>query len=262
KEKKPALPGRRPSTCNPVTAWQRAACERASPDGSGETFRGARSVVRSVSMSDRLTAATVLVFALACRPGVDARRDGVQAAQQCQANRTSLIELVESLPEKGLALRGRTDLPVASLGGVIGAGRVVDVAADLVLLDGENIPGQDPTERLEELGKRRAESAEAARQAPPVTRPLLYLAVEGTMDVRTLRGYLAAIPRDYDAHLVFQAPPPEKADRNAKASVSERLLSEMDSPTRHTLAREAYREHARCAPVQEAVDGIRAGDPA
>ena len=32
-------------------------------------------------------------------------------------------------------------------------------------------------------------------------------------------------------------------------------------PTRHGLAREAYREHARCEPVQKAVDGVGAGDP-
>jgi hypothetical protein len=45
------------------------------------------------------------------------------------------------------------------------------------------------------------------------------------------------------------------------ASVAERLLSEVDLPTRHALAREAYRKHARCAPVQHALDGVAAGDP-
>jgi len=218
-------------------------------------------VVRSFSMSVRLTAASVLVFGLACRPGVEGHGAGVESAEQCQANRTSLIELVESLPEKGLALRGRTDLPVASLGGVIGAGQVVDVAADLVLLDGKSIVGQNPTERLEELGKRLAEGAKPTREAQHGPRPLVYLAVEGSLDVRTLRGYLGVIPREYDVHLVFQAPAPETSDEKSGASVSERLLSEMDLPTRHELAREAYRKHARCAPVQGAIDGVAAGDP-
>lgn len=213
-------------------------------------------MVRSVSMSVRLTAASLVVLSVACRPGLDAPA-GVLSAEVCQANRTSLIELVESLPEKGLALRGRTDLPVASLGGVIGAGQVVDVAADSVLLDGKSIEGQNPTERLEELGKRLAEGA----NSPGVPHPLLYLAVEGSMDVRTLRGYLGSIPRAYDVHLVFQAPVPEDSGKPSSASVSERLLSEMDLPTRHALAREAYRQHARCAPVQTAVDGVAAGDP-
>lgn len=213
-------------------------------------------MVRSVSMSVRLTAASFLLLSVACRPGLDAAA-GVESAEQCQTNRTSLIELLESLPAKGLALRGRTDLPVASLGGVIGAGQVVDVAADSVLLDGKVIEGQNPTERLQELGKRLADGA----QASSGPRPILYLAVEGSMDVRTLRGYLGSIPRAYDVHLVFQAPVPEDSGKGSSASVSERLLTEMDLPTRHALAREAYRQHARCAPVQAAVDGIAAGDP-
>jgi hypothetical protein len=81
------------------------------------------------------------------------------------------------------------------------------------------------------------------------------------MDVRTLRGYLAAIPRAYDVQLVFQAPAPESASERERASVPARLLSEVDLPTRHAIAREAYQEHARCEPVQSAVDGVRAGDP-
>lgn len=216
-------------------------------------------MVRSVSMSSRLTAASLLVFGLACRPNVEAA--GVPSAAQCQANRTNLIELLESLREKGLALRGRTDLPVASLGGVIGAGHVVDVAADSVLLDGRAVEGQNPTERLQELGKRLTEAAQAAQQPSGAPRPLLYLAAPGGMDVRTLRGYLGSIPRSYDVYLVFQAPVPEGSAEQPGASVSERLLSEMDLPTRHALAREAYLQHARCAPVQAALEGVPAGDP-
>jgi hypothetical protein len=211
-------------------------------------------------MSGRLTAASLVLSCLACRQSLDTPAGGVQTAEQCHASRASLLELVESLPEKGLALRGRGDLPVASLGGVIGAGRVVDVAADSVLLDGAAILGQNPTERLQELGKQLADGATPTPESPQVPRPLIYLAVEKSMDVRTLRGYLAAIPRAYDVHLVFQAPAPD-TEGNAPASVSERLLSETDLPTRHALAREAYRKHARCAPVQTAVDGVPAGDP-
>jgi hypothetical protein len=209
-------------------------------------------------MSVRLIAASFLVFGVACRAGLGAPDDGVQSAEQCQANRTSLIELLESLPEKGLALRGRSDLPVASLGGVIGAGRVVDVAADSVLLDGRAVEGQNPGERLQQLAQRLADGA----PSPSVPRPLLYLAVEGSMDVRTLRGYLGSIPRAYDVYLVFQAPAPDGPGKSSDASVSERLLSEMDLPTRHALARDAYRKHARCAPARAAVDGVAAGDPA
>jgi hypothetical protein len=204
-------------------------------------------------MSRSLTALSVLVTGLCCKQNLSTPAARAPTAEECIANRSSLIELLESLPEKGLALRGRSDLPVASLGGVIGSGRVVDVAADAVLLDGKPILGQNATERLAELGKQLADGAK-----PAVPRPLIYLAVEGSMDVRTLRGYLAAIPRGYDTYLVFQAPPPQPG---SGASVSERLLSEVDQATRQALAREGYRKYARCAPLQTAVDGVAAGDP-
>jgi len=203
--------------------------------------------------------ALAVLACLACKQNLNAPAEGPPSAEQCQANRTTLIELLESLPEKGLGLRGRTDLPVASLGGVIGAGRVVDVAADDVLLDGVSVPGANRTERQQELGKRLAEGAVPTPESPGVPRPLLYLAVEGSMDVRTLRGYLAVIPRAYDLHLVFQAPAPEA--QSSGASLSERLLSEPDLPTRQELARKGYAEHARCSHVQTAVDGVAAGDP-
>jgi hypothetical protein len=209
-------------------------------------------------MSRRPTAIAVLLACLGCRQSLNEPAGGVPSPEQCRTNRASLIDLLESLPEKGLGLRGRTDLPVASLGGVIGAGRVLDIAADSVLLDGSSIEGQNPTERAEALGQSLAGGADPTPESPNVPRPLLYLAVEGGMDVRTLRHYLAAIPRAYDVHLIFQAPAPESV---RGASVSERLLSETDLPTRDALAREAYKKHARCAPVEKAVDGVAAGDP-
>jgi hypothetical protein len=209
----------------------------------------------------RLAAASLLASGLACRPSSAPPAEAPVSPAQCQMNRSNLLDLLESLPEKGLALRGRTDLPVASLGGVIGAGRVVDIAEGSVLLDGEALEGQSASARLAELGRRLADGAKPTPEQPAVPRPLIYLAAPGNMDVRTLRGYMAGIPRGYDVHLVFQAPAPESASSSENASVSERLLSETDLPTRHNLAREAYRQHARCAPVQSAVDGVAAGDP-
>ena len=197
-------------------------------------------MVHSVVMSARLTAASVLIVGLACRPNLQATAEAAQSAEQCRGNRNTLIELLESLPEKGLALRGRADLPVASLGGVIGAGQVVDVASDSVLLDGQGIEGQNPTERLEQLGARLSEIADGLPASS--VRPLIYLAVEGSMDVRTLRGFLAAIPRTYDAQLVFQAPVPDAAAGSPQASVSERLLTETDLPLTRRFA------GPRCAP--------------
>jgi hypothetical protein len=209
-------------------------------------------------MLRRPTAIALLSVCLCCRQSLNSPAEGAPTPEQCRTNRASLIDLLESLPEKGLGLRGRNDLPVASLGGVIGSGRVLDIAADSVLLDGQSIDGQNPTERAEALKRSLAGGADPTPASPNVPRPLVYLAVERGMDVRTLRNYLTAIPRTYDVHLVFQAPAPETT---SGVSVSERLLSETDLPTRDALAREAYRKHARCAPVQKAVDGVPAGDP-
>lgn len=212
-------------------------------------------------MLPRIAVASLIASCLACRQSAVPPAEAPLSPEQCQMNRSSLLDLLESLPDEGLALRGRADLPVASLGGVIGAGRVVDVAPDALLLDGQVLPGSGTGERLEELGRRLAEGAVPTPEQPSVPRPLIYLAAPGNLDVRTLRAYLGAIPRGYDVHLVFQAPAPEASSPSAATSASDRLLSETDLATRHSVAREAYREHARCAQVQTAVDGVAAGDP-
>ena len=209
----------------------------------------------------RITALGVLASCLCCQPSASTPAAAAPNPEQCRRSRASLLDLLESLPEKGLGLRGRADLPVASLGGVIGAGRVLDVSEDTLLLDGQSLSGDTLAARLRTLAEQLAAGAEPTPESPGVPRPLLYVAAPGGMDVRTLRGYLAVIPRGYDVQLVFQAPIPERPATGAGASVSERLLTEPDLPTRQQLAREAYREHARCEPVQNAVDGVAAGDP-
>ena len=218
-------------------------------------------MVLSYTMLQRIAALGVFASCLCCRPSGSAPAAAAPSPEQCRSSQTSLLELLESLPETGLALRGRTDLPAASLGGVMGTGRVLDVTADSVLLDGQSVSGENPAARLRELGQRLEAGAEPTPESPGVPRPLLYLAAPGGMDVRTLRSYLAGVPRGYDVHLVFQAPAPDRPAIGAEMQVAERLLSEPDLPTRHELAREAYRKHARCEPVQKAVDGVAAGDP-
>jgi hypothetical protein len=211
-------------------------------------------------MLQRITALGVLASCLGCQP----RASGAAAApspESCRRDRASLIELLESLPDKGLGLRGRADLPVASLGGVIGAGRVLDIDGDSLALDGRRLDGESQEARSRALAQSLEAGAEPTPESPGVPRPLLYVAASASLDVRTLRQHLAVIPRSYDVQLVFQAPAPDRATLGSGAQVSERLLSEPDLPTRHGLAREAYREHARCESVQKAVDGVGAGDP-
>jgi hypothetical protein len=203
-----------------------------------------------------------LIGAFACQPSLRPAVEGSESAESCQANKGQLIQLLEALPEKGLAVRGRADLPIATLGGVIGGGRVVDIANDGLLLDGEALGGHTALERGEQLRTRLVGDAESSALPPGATRPLLYLAVAGATDIRALRGYLQAIPRSFDVHLVFQAPPPKGGSQaQAGASVAERLRSESDFARRHALARDAYHEFARCEPVRKAVETVGAGDP-
>jgi len=202
----------------------------------------------------RRTAVATLLLA-ACQSGT--RPAAVaESPEACLANQTRLVQLLEALPDKGLAVRGRADLPVASLAGVIGGGRVVDISSDALLLDGAPLAGADTVARVGEL-----EARLRAATGPEVQHALLYLAVSGNTDVHTLRKYLRAIPRAYDIHLVFQSPPPQSAAASQSSSVAERLRTETDLDKRRELARSAYAELARCPQLLTAVDGVAAGDP-
>lgn len=211
---------------------------------------------RRASLGVTLSAALGLLSTLGCRSGAGGAAVA-ESPEVCQANQTRLIQLLESLPERGLAVRGRSDLPAASLAGVIGSGRVVDIGPDALLLDGAPLPGADTPARLTELEKALKDSA-----GPGVGHSVLYLSIAATTDVRTLRKYLRAIPRAYDLHLVFQSPPAGGASAAAgAASAAERLRTEPDVAKRRDLAHSAYAELARCPALLSAVDGVAAGDP-
>lgn len=201
------------------------------------------------------SAAVGLLLAMACRSGAGSRAAVAESPEVCQANQSRLIQLLESLPERGLAVRGRADLPAASLSGVIGSGRVVDIAPDALLLDGTALPGADAATQLVALEKALKESA-----GPGIGHAILYLSVAANTDVHTLRKYLRIIPRAYDVHLVFQSPQPSAASAQS-ASVAERLRTEPDTAKRRELAHSAYAELARCPALVSAVDGVAAGDP-
>lgn len=210
----------------------------------------------------RRSPALVLValgFQLACRAGAATAPAQVAVSpEQCESNKAELLALLDALPERGLALRGRDDLPVASLGGVIGSGRVLDIAGDTLLLDGEPLPGQDVGERIERLRQRLSETPPPRA---PAAASLLYVAATRDLDAASLRTYLGAIPRHYDLQLVFRAPAPASSDAPEAARIADQLRSERDIPKRHAVARAAYARHARCPAVLSAIGGVPAGDP-
>jgi hypothetical protein len=202
----------------------------------------------------------VLIASVACHPG-SMSGDSAQSAESCRAGQGHLIELLDELPHRGLAVRGRSDLPTASLGSVVGGGHVIDVAKDAWLLDGEAIAGTNADERLAALRERLSQPLPPPETAgvPPT---LLYLAVGGDTDARTLRGYLSAIPRRFAVYLLFQAPPPPGTTRSdSVSSVAERLRSESDPTKRSLVSRAAFGEWAHCKAALDAVDSVGAGDP-
>ena len=196
---------------------------------------------------------------LACRPNVATPTQRIESAEQCSESQARLVDLLEALPERGLAMRGRNDLPLATLGGVIGSGRVVDISEEALLLDGEPLPGLTIEDRIRSLRERLAPAPGAETSAPSPR--VLYVAANRDLDVRSLRNYLAAVPRSYELHLVFQSPPSDTQESGEGASFADQLRSERDLPTRHALAREAYARHARCTDLLTAVDAVPAANP-
>ncbi len=55
-----------------------------------------------------------LFWVSACQSGAGPEARAPESPEVCQNNQTQLIRLLETLPEKGLAVRGRSDLPVAT----------------------------------------------------------------------------------------------------------------------------------------------------
>ncbi len=184
--------------------------------------------------------------AVACQPLAPA---GAGAPQQvnCPADQADIVQLLKSLPERPSSVQGRPDLPVASLGGVIREGRAVNIGSDSLSLDGVLVPGETPSQRIEELQRRFAAEGNAATGA----RQAVYLTLPREIDARTFRKYLVAIPSRYQALLVFQTPAPENGS-NGTALAS--FLAEPDPAKRAALAEPAYAEHARCGAINGAVD--------
>jgi hypothetical protein len=194
-----------------------------------------------------------LIGAAACQPPPAASAGAPQTS--CPADQAELVQLLSSLPEQPSRVRGRPDLPVASLGGVIREGRAVDIGQQSLSLDGEPLPGATPGQRIDELARRLA--AEGSAEAS--LRPAVYLTLPRDIDARTFRKYLAAIPSRYQALLVFQTPAPAN---NSSGSALGRFLAEVDPARRGALAEPAYEEHARCGAINAAVGDVEDKSPA
>ena len=77
------------------------------------------------------------------------------AAPTCQSDQARLIAFVDALPDHGVAIEARSDLPRAALDGVIGDGHTLEVDDTATLLDGQPMPGGGRAARLAEVSAAR-----------------------------------------------------------------------------------------------------------
>lgn len=208
----------------------------------------------------------LLSMPLSCSPRQGEPRAAAAAQlESCEQQRQELIGLLERLPERRVAGAVRVQLPKAALGGTVGVGPVLEVDAQAAWLDGEPLGGTSHTARAASLeGSLRAvldqhaAGATAETKASGARQPTLYIAGAASLDVRTLRTYLRAVPESVALRLLFDAPPLAIDDDTERGGhdLAARLLGERDPEKRRELAREGYQEFAECSNVRDAVDAV------
>jgi hypothetical protein len=198
-------------------------------------------------------------FVLGCQDKAAPPPASASASASCEAHVPHWIERIKAAPEVTQPARARADLPVASLGGVVGDGKWVEVREHAVLLDGQTLPGKTDPEQLRALTDQLSAGwgANGLPSAAEKKEPL-YLSVGATTDVRALRAILEAIPTSFAVQLVFQTP---AADASKAGSELTKLPYEADPAARSRLARSAYAQATRCAPLLDALAAVPERDP-
>lgn len=196
------------------------------------------------------------VVAGACRAGVSAPSQRAGTGESCETGRRELLSVLERLPDRALASSVGVELPRAALGGSLGPGPVLEISEQRVRLDGEAIPGGSVPERLKNLEPRLAGLSTNGAEAPT-----LYVAASKETDVRTLRRYLALVPRAFRLRLIFGAPPlpADSEGEQSSHALAASLLAERDPTKRRELARTGYHQLAECSSIREAAastDGL------
>lgn len=197
---------------------------------------------------------------LACSDKTAAPAATATDVESCDTLVPRWIERLRAAPDVTSTTRSRSDLPVASLAGVVGEGPWVEARPDALSLDGEPLPGATEAQRLAALQSRLGLGPDGEEIPPPAEkRPPLYLSLAAQTDVRTVRSYLRAIPRSFDVQLVFQAPPMDEAA--SPAPELQHLPAESDPAAREALARAAYGRATRCEPMLDALSSVTATEP-
>jgi hypothetical protein len=213
-----------------------------------------------VKAGSRQHGLAIIAVVLAALVGCSARRPSSPARPEtpaeCDQRKHQLVDFVASLPARSVAAPTRVDLAVSTLGGVPGAGSVLEITAAGAALDGKLLAENDPEARARGLRGRMA-------AWPPQS--ILYVAPAGDVDVKTLRGYFAEIPEAIELRLLVRMPGSSSAralDSGTEEArqLAEKVLLEPDPGERRAIADEAYRKLADCRALDEALSGVRPGD--
>jgi len=206
---------------------------------------------------------TLLVAtALSCSQRTREPRAASATPESCEAGQAELVALLEQLPERAVAGAVHVELPKAALGGNVGTGPVLEVAADAAWLDGEPIAGESSGARAgrfaELLPAVLAKHAATRASKTAASHPTLYVAGAQDLDVRTLRLFLRVVPDTTPLRLLFDAPSiPVDGDAEREGhDLAARLLAERDPVKRRALAQEGYEAFAECGAIHEAVASV------
>lgn len=207
----------------------------------------------------------LLLMGPACSSRPSEPRAARATPESCEQQRQELIALVEHLPERAVAGAVHVELPKAALGGNVGTGPVLEVDAQTAWLDGESLAGESHAARAVRLeaalpaalDKHAGHApASTSSEKPAPRRPTLYVAGAASLDVRTLRTYLRAVPETVPVRLLFDAPPLPVASDTERGGhdLAARLLGERDPEKRRAIAREGYETFAECSNIHEAAE--------
>jgi hypothetical protein len=173
----------------------------------------------------------------------------------CEERQAHLQQVLQQLPDQGMAAPIRVGLPTSTLSGAFGKGSILEISDRPMTLDGQPIAGQSHDEQLASLQAMLAQRGSGSGAEP------IYLAVAASTDVRTLHSILLALPVDLEIKLLFSRPPipPDPRDRAESTSgqeLAEKVLAERDPAVRGRLAAQGYEEFSSCDAVDAAADSV------
>ncbi|MGC4094824.1 MAG: hypothetical protein QM756_44280 [Polyangiaceae bacterium] len=207
-----------------------------------------------MSTRDFLISATG-ALSIACRAQTTAPPRFEAQGPACAQHQQDLVAFVSKLPERALPTALTVDLPESTIGEVPGIGALLEIDEGSARFDGEALGGATASERALAGGK----AVERWLTASAEQREL-YVAAARSIDVQTLRTYLAQIPQQVRARWLVRMPAPEspkaapeREDHEARA-LADRLLAERDASQRKAIAREGFASFSRCSGVSAVLD--------